>query len=125
MVNDRKERRYSTYLMNPERAFVDIDAGIKIRGRIYDLSAGGLSFEVQGSDLEFQAVERAKDYFIEIVIDSLRIVSGVRRAWSVIRNGDSGPVYISGVRFEIMSSDDRLKLYRVIESIRSASTAGS
>lgn len=118
MYKDRKEHRYSTFLMNPERAYIDIDAGIKIRGRITDLSAAGLSFEISGSQAEIQAVNSTRDYFIEIVIGSMHIISGVQRVWGIVKSMESGDVYISGVKFEILSGEDRLRLYSIIEKIR-------
>ena len=118
MYKDRKEHRYSTYLMNPERAYIDIDAGIKIRGRITDLSAAGLSFEISGSQAEIQAVSSTRDYFIEIVIGSVRIISGVQRVWGIVKSAETGDIYISGVKFEILSGEDRLRLYSIIEKIR-------
>ena len=125
MNNSRKERRYSTCLLNPERAYIEIDTGIKIRGKIIDLSAGGLAFEVSGNEAEIRAVDMNRDYFIELVIDSLKIVSGVQKVWSIQKKGESGFLYLSGVRFGIISNDDRLKLYSVIERIRDISLSGS
>ena len=125
MNNSRKERRYSTCLLNPERAYIEIDTGIKIRGRIIDLSAGGLAFEVSGNEAEIRAVDMNRDYFIELIIDSLKIVSGVQKVWSIQKKGESGFLYLAGVRFGIISNDDRLKLYSVIERIRDLSLSGS
>lgn len=110
--------------MNPEIAYVEIDAGIRARGRITDLSAGGLAFEVSGTAMEVRAVEKVDNYFIELVIDNLKIVSGVQKAWSVIKTEGSSGILLSGVRFEIMSGEDRLKLYNVLEKIRSMPPAG-
>lgn len=123
--NNRKEYRYSTCILNPERAYVEIDTGIKIRGSIVDLSAGGLAFEISGQGDEIRAVDRFKDYSIEIVIDSFRIVTGVQKVWGFFKDLDPGAVYLSGVRFETISNDDRLKLYGVIERIRDISLSGS
>lgn len=118
MYKDRKEHRYSTYLMNPQRAYIEIDAGKKIRGRITDLSAGGLAFELRGTSSEIQAVDRMREYFIEIVIDSMHIISGVQRVWGLVKTVDSDEVFFSGVKFEILSGEDRLRLYSVIDKIR-------
>lgn len=122
---NRKEYRYSTCILNPERAYVEIGTGTKIRGSILDLSAGGLAFEIYGPGDEIRAFDRLKDYSIEIVIDSLKIVTGVQKVWGFFREPEPDAVYLSGVRFETISNDDRLKLYGVIERIRDISLAGS
>lgn len=121
----RKEHRYAACILNPERAYIEIDTGVKIRGNIIDLSAGGLAFEISGPPEEIRAADSIKNYSIEIVIDSLRIVAGVQKAWGFFQNSDSGSVYLSGVRFDTISKDDRLKLYSVIERIRELSLSGS
>ncbi|HPS57406.1 MAG TPA: PilZ domain-containing protein [Spirochaetota bacterium] len=122
---NRKEHRYSTCILNPERAYVEINTGIIIRGSIVDLSAGGLAFEISNPGDEISAVDKAKGYSVEIVIDSLKIVTAVQKVWGFFKNSDSESVYLSGVRFETISNDDRLKLYNVIERIRDISLSGS
>lgn len=126
MINgNRKEHRYSTCIFNPERAYVEIDTGIKIRGNIVDLSAGGLAFEISGTGDEIKAVDGLRDYSIGIVVDSLKIVAGVQKVWGFFKDLDSGSVYLTGIRFDTISNDDRLKLYGVIERIRDISLSGS
>lgn len=121
----RKEHRYSAGILNPDRAFVEIEAGEKRRGNIVDLSAGGLAFEISVRGDEMQAVESLRDYSMEIVIDSLRISAVVRKVWGFARDLGPESVYLTGVSFNNISSDDRLKLYDVIERIRDISLSGS
>lgn len=121
----RKEHRYPAGILSPERAYVEISTGIKTRGYILDLSAGGLAFEISGPGEEMQDFNRLKNYTVEIVIDSLRIVSGVQKVWGFFKEVDPESVYLSGVRFESLSNDDRLKLYEVIERIRDISLSSS
>jgi len=121
MDNNRKEKRYSTYLMNPGRAFIEIDAGRIIRGRITDLSAGGLSFETGCSREELSLMEDMKEYSMVIVIGTTRIVSGVKKVWAFVEKSEEGTVFVSGVKFEKMSNPERLNLYSIIEKVRAMS----
>lgn len=126
MINgNRKEHRYQTSVFNPERAYIEIDTGIKIRGNIVDLSAGGLAFEISGPGDDIKAVDGFRNYSIEIVVDNLKIVAGVHKVWGFFKNMDPVSVYLTGIRFETISNDDRLKLYGVIERIRDISLSGS
>ncbi|HQO40172.1 MAG TPA: hypothetical protein PK986_06870 [Spirochaetota bacterium] len=121
----RKELRYSASILNPDRVYVEIDTGVKMRGNIIDLSAGGLAFEITGEGDGLRDLDRLRDYSMVIVIDSLRIVAGVQKVWGFFRDLEPGQLYLSGVSFGNVSSDDRLKLYGVIERIRDLSLTGS
>jgi len=122
---NRKDLRYSASMLNADNVYVEIDIGVRMRGNIIDISAGGLAFKITGDDDGLRHLDRLRDYAMVIVIDSLRIVAGVQKVWGFFRDLKPGQMYLSGVSFDDVSNDDRLKLYSVIERIRDISLAGS
>ncbi len=101
-----------------ERLFFEFDSG-SIPARIVDINQDGIGFEVYSPHLlVIDDIARAGESFISLNLGETRIIAGITVAWHRQERGENGGVCRGGLRINMISPEDRLKLYERIESIR-------
>ena len=119
MEDLRKSVRYAVDKVYDSRISIEISGSNSPEGRVIDLSASGLSFEVGiDSGTAPAGVIDTGDFFITLHVNGLDILAGVEKIWSITKMSDDVRVYRAGLRFRILADEDRLRLNRAIEQIR-------
>jgi hypothetical protein len=97
----------------------EIDKIEHIRGKAMDINLHGMGMIIEDITREKAGhIEGLSTFYMKIFLGNEVMMIGVKKMWHklIVENGKH--VYKGGVKFEIISSDDRLKLSRFLENIR-------
>lgn len=125
MWNFRKD---ITAIYNPVGGInpcVEIEGENRPRGVISELSTGGMSFWLDLKEPGDELDTDRKHFFIRLNINGDTVMMEAELIWSITGGDEAGRVQSVGVRFALISNEDRLKLNEIIEKLRTYSVAGS
>jgi len=89
------------------------------RAEVRDMSVEGLGFELQNPpDEHSRAIAEANTFFAKIVLGDEEILVEVKKAWTASVKKEGGAVLKGGLSFAVISADDRVRLSRIIELLR-------
>lgn len=104
-----------------EEMYLEISLSTVVRGRVVDISLGGLGFEIDDPDTALiEELEDLTSLFVKIFFDSESVFAETDKIWSIHHEVSGRSIVKGGVQFSVISSEDRIKLTRIIEEIRTA-----
>lgn len=104
-----------------EEMYLVISMNAEVRGRVIDISLSGLGFEIDNPDaLLVEEFEDRIALFIKIFFDSDSIFAETEKIWSICQEVEGRSIMRGGLHFSVISSEDRIKLHKLIEEIRKA-----
>jgi len=115
----RDSIRYPVEAGSHRPAFVEIEGAETLNGTISDLSTGGFSFVIDMNGISDPELNLEKFFFVRIKFKRFSINAEVEKKWSLIKNADDNKICITGVSFNVMSNEDRLRLNEIIANFRS------
>ncbi len=120
MDDIRKNIRYGAGALEHFDVHVETASDPVMVGILCDISAGGMCLQFEVSD--WKLFEGMDDFFIRLVVGDRSVLAGVKKTWESLKETADSVVCSIGVKFNIVSPDDRLKLDRIIELLRSGGT---
>lgn len=115
----RDSIRYPVEAGSHRPAFVEIEGAETLNGTISDLSTGGFSFVIDMKGISDPELNLEKFFFVRIKFKRFSINAEVEKKWSLIKNADDNKICITGVSFNVISNEDRLRLNEIIANFRS------
>ena len=117
-VQDRSKRQFTRYQIEKEKpAFLEkrltAELFIHISNRTIpanmdDISVSGCGFTIDDIDEAYiNTLEGQDDFFVEIQLDDNRVVSYVRKIWTLRKKTGKGIILRGGASFDILSAEDR------------------
>jgi c-di-GMP-binding flagellar brake protein YcgR len=104
-----------------EEMYLEISLSTVVRGRVVDISLGGLGFEIDDPDVVLMdELEDLTALFVKIFFDAESIFAETYKIWSIHQEVSGRRIVKGGLQFSVISSEDRIKLTRIIEEIRKA-----
>ncbi len=97
---------------------VEMELAGPVGGRIVDISSSGLGFRVENADPALFKLEADKTLFVKIIIMDEVLLVEAKLAWFSGKKAGDTLIINGGLRFEILSNEDRMKLSKIIENIR-------
>ena len=92
-----------------------------VKGRITDINLNGIGFEVNNLESEVLVeFKKSEGFFIKLYYGSEFLVAGVSPMWGNQETDENKKVYKGGFRIDVISPEEKLKLFDVIEKIRGA-----
>ena len=80
----------------------------RIPATVDDISASGIGFTIEGVDEEYYSLlENQDDFFIELQLDDDRVISYVRKIWTLRKKKGNSIIVRGGGRFYILSAEER------------------
>ncbi len=122
MKEQRDFTRYSCQSSSGRQILVRIGDEADMTGTVLDLSTGGFSFVIESGLTKNIDINLEKFLFVQLNADGFTINAEVERRWSLVKNDGNKKIFTAGVSFNIISSEDRLRLNEIIEYIRSGSS---
>jgi hypothetical protein len=115
----RREQRVQIarqWYNNPEKErFYFIFDTISIPCRIVDINPGGIGFETYKPDpVLVRALEGGGNLIIKLYFGEETLMFGVTAAWHTMV-GESPGILKGGLRIDVITPEDRLKVYEFIE----------
>lgn len=119
-------RKYTRYGLNepsePEELSLEIELDPPVLGKPSDISLSGLGFEFSGlTFLQMEAIKSIGSFFLKLNFGSAHFLVSVSKVWEIADQLDGKFRVRGGVRFDLMSGEDRVKLSGFIEKIRNSS----
>ena len=117
-MQDRSKRQFTRYQIEKEKpAFLEkrltAELFIHISNRTIpanmdDISVSGCGFTIDDIDEAYiNTLEGQDDFFVEIQLDDNRVVSYVRKIWTLRKKTGKGIILRGGASFDILSAEDR------------------
>ena len=104
-----------------EQICLEIGLSAVVRGRVVDISLGGLGFEIDDPDaVLMDELENTTSLFVKIFFDEESIFAKTDKVWSIYQEVSGRRTVKGGLQFSVLSSEDRIKLTGIIEEIRKA-----
>ncbi|OHD70602.1 MAG: hypothetical protein A2W19_03435 [Spirochaetes bacterium RBG_16_49_21] len=92
-----------------------------LRGRVVDISLKGLGIEIDNlNSIQTQKVKNLDKYLLTIKFGDDTILAGVKSIWSQVLHGNGNMLFKGGVLIDLISTEDRLTLWGIIEKIRNS-----
>ena len=119
MEDLRKSVRYAIDEVYGSRVSVELTGSTDVRAKILDLSATGLSLEMNiFSATAPEGIADDENFFVTLHVDDLDILAEVQKMWSLTSMSGDVRIYRAGLKFVLLADEDRMKLNRAIGRIR-------
>ncbi len=119
MEDLRKSVRYAIDEVYGSGISVELKGDADSRARVLDLSSTGLSIEMNINSATAPAgIDDGGNFFVTLHVNETDILAEVQKVWSLITMSGDLRIYRAGLKFVLISDDDRLKLNSAIGQIR-------
>jgi hypothetical protein len=124
-MDKRKDNRFYLSEADPsldERdVYVELDVNGIIRGSAVDISVFGLGLVIHEiNERQIENFRTMNEVFIKLFMGPEVILLGVKSVWNRLLSESGNMVFKSGVKINIISPEDKLKLSGLIEKMRNA-----
>ena len=83
-----------------------------------DISVSGFGFTIEGIDESYlDVLEGQNDFFVEMQLDDNRVISHVKKIWTLRKKAQKGIVLVGGVSFDILSIEDRQVIQKFVDKL--------
>ncbi|HOO72592.1 MAG TPA: hypothetical protein PK926_12590 [Spirochaetota bacterium] len=124
-MEKRKNNRFNVNEVVPPGSepdiYVELDLNGMIRGRAIDISLFGLGLIIDEiNEKQIEAFRTMEEVFMKLYYGGEIILLGVKNVWNRLLSESGKMVFKSGVKINIISPEDKLKLSSLIEKMRNA-----
>ncbi|HRZ28470.1 MAG TPA: hypothetical protein P5346_09840 [Spirochaetota bacterium] len=124
-MEKRRDNRFylrdSDPSLNERDIYVELDINGVIRASAIDISLFGLGLVIHEiNERQIENFKSMDEVFIKLYMGSEVMFLGVKSVWNRLLSEAGKMVFKSGVRINIISPEDKLKLSTLIEKMRNA-----
>ncbi|MCP4130628.1 MAG: hypothetical protein GY754_06565 [bacterium] len=131
MSSDKNLRKYERYKLEPYKnpyqdklnkddIYIELSLDEPIKGNILDIGLKGLCMVCRGlAAARINEITTLDNFFIKLFLEKNNFIIGAKKVWhNSTKDENGGTIFKAGIEFDIMASEDMLKLSSVLEKIR-------
>jgi hypothetical protein len=122
-MDKRNERRFEI-IENLKGGFsvdnirLEFDIAGPVEAKVVDISASGIGFKIENVEPRQLSFEADKTLFVKIIVIDEVLLIEAKVAWFSEKKTGNSHIINGGLKIEILSNEDRMKLAKIIENIR-------